>query len=640
MTNALLAGLTGLRANQSYLDVIGNNLANSNTTGYKASRVTFSDILSQSIRPATAPTNNLGGTNPVQLGRGAGIATVDQNFTQGTLLQTGRTLDLAIQGNGFFVLSGGGEQYYTRVGAFGLDSQEYLVDLRSGLKVQSTGGSPVQIRLNSVVPPDPTTQIDFRGNLPGEVTGPTLETWESEAPFKSASSAQVTGSAAEPFTIPAGATMQLSVDLGSVQTIALNSTAAPVNMTAAQLAAAINTQLSGAVASVGPGNTLQFTANSTGANSRLTIQSGPSATLLGLATTLTVGTEATASASTELNSLKGNSVDYVAGDRIRLVGSKPDGTPVDASFTYGTDGTTLGALVSYANTAFGPEATVTLGSDGTLTLKSINPGEASLTLTIQDSTASTQVGQSNFAANRLVVTTEGTAPDTESSVVSVYDSLGILHSVTMKFERQIDGRWLVSASIPPSEGTINASNVASLSFGGDGSLPAALASTLDITWSGGAGSQTVRLGFGTPGSFDGVTQFGATSDVFGNADGAPPGSLSSIGIRPDGTVEGFFTNGKIVPIDTLQVALFTNPAGLSRDGNGLMKVSSNSGSAQLATPGSGAAGTVVSGSLEGSNVDVAEEFVRLIEAQRGFQANARVISTTDQVLAELVNIGR
>ncbi|MEY2742704.1 MAG: hypothetical protein RIS21_1072, partial [Planctomycetota bacterium] len=370
MTNALLAGLTGLRANQNYLDVIGNNLANSNTTGYKASRVTFSDILSQSIRPATAPTNNLGGTNPVQLGRGAGIATVDQNFTQGTLLQTGRTLDLAIQGNGFFVLQGGGDQYYTRVGAFGLDSQEYLVDLRSGLKVQSTSGSPVQIRLNSVVPPDPTTQIDFRGNLPGEVTGPTIETWQSEAPFKSASSAQVTGTAVEPFTIPAGATLQVSVDLGSVQTITLNSSAASTTMTAAQLATAINSQLTGAKASVGPGNTLAIASNSTGSNARLTVQSGPSATLLGLSTTPTVGSEAVAASTTALNDLKGNTVDYVNGDRIRLVGSKPDGTPVDVSFTYGTDGTTLGDLVNFANTAFGPGASVSLSPDGTLSLSS------------------------------------------------------------------------------------------------------------------------------------------------------------------------------------------------------------------------------------------------------------------------------
>src|SRR5262249_45835168 len=125
MTNALLAGLTGLRANQDYLDVIGNNLANSNTPGDKSSRVTFSDILSQTLRPASAPTSRLGGTNPLQLGRGAEISSIDQNFSQGSLLTTGRTLDLGIQGNGFFVLSDGNEQFFSRVGSFGLDSQEY-----------------------------------------------------------------------------------------------------------------------------------------------------------------------------------------------------------------------------------------------------------------------------------------------------------------------------------------------------------------------------------------------------------------------------------------------------------------------------------------------------------------------------------
>ena len=154
MTNALLSGLTGLRANQNYLDVIGNNLANSNTPGYKSSRVTFSDILSQTLRPASGPSARLGGTNPLQLGRGAVISSIDQNFAQGSLLTTGRTLDLGVQGNGFFVLSDGNEQFFTRVGAFGLDSEEYLVDLRSGPQGAVELRPDIQITLNSVVPPD------------------------------------------------------------------------------------------------------------------------------------------------------------------------------------------------------------------------------------------------------------------------------------------------------------------------------------------------------------------------------------------------------------------------------------------------------------------------------------------------------
>jgi flagellar hook protein FlgE len=247
---------------------------------------------------------------------------------------------------------------------------------------------------------------------------------------------------------------------------------------------------------------------------------------------------------------------------------------------------------------------------------------------------------SNFALNQLVVTVPGRDADTETAVISVYDSLGSLHSVTFTFTRQIDGKWTLTASVDPTEGTISNPTIASLQFGPLGDLPAALATTLDVTWTGAAAPQSVALDFGTPGSFDGLTQFGSAGDVFGDSDGFPAGSLTSIGVRADGTIEGFYTNGQIQSLAQLQLALFTNPAGLERAGNGLVRLSSNSGAALLATAGTGSAGTVVSGSLEGSNVDVAEEFVRLIEAQRGFQANARIISTTDQVLAELVNLGR
>jgi flagellar hook protein FlgE len=640
MTNALLAGLTGLRANQNYLDVIGNNLANSNTPGYKSSRVTFSDILSQTLRPASAPTGRLGGTNPLQLGRGAGISSIDQNFSQGSLLTTGRTLDLGVQGNGFFVLSDGNEQFFTRVGAFGLDSDEFLVDLRSGLKVQSTQGNDIQVTLNSVVPPAETKEVSFRGNLPapGPNSGPTIEKLES-LPYKSAAPAQVTSSGSQPFALQNQDTLTISVDLGASQTITFT-TGQFANIAAAtaqEVVNAINSQLVGATASVGPGNNVVINTNSSGSTSRIQVSGTPAG--LGIPIGSVTGTEAVATAATPLNSLKGNTTDYVNGDKIRIFGSK-GGTIVDVTFTYGTDGTTLGQLVAFANNAYLPEASLTLQPDGKVVLLASNPGPIDLTLTFQDGATATQVGQTNFALNQLTVTVNGREPDKESAVISVYDSLGSLHSVTFDFTREIDGKWTVTASCDPAQGTIANPTIASLQFGPLGDLPAALATTLDVTWAGAAAPQSVALDFGVPGSFDGLTQFGGAGDVFGDADGYPSGSLNSIGVRADGTIEGFYTNGQIQSLAQLQMALFTNPAGLERAGNGLLKLSSNSGAALLANAGTGAAGTVVSGSLEGSNVDVAEEFVRLIEAQRGFQANARIISTTDQVLGELVNLGR
>src|SRR5262249_13387716 len=151
---------------------------------------------------------------------GAEIASIDQNFSQGSLLTTGRTLDLGIQGNGFFVLSDGNEQYFSRVGAFGLDSEEKLVDLRSGLKVQSTHGQDIQVTLNSVVPPKETSKASFRGNLPapGPNSGPTIEKLES-TPYMSAAPAQVSSSGGQPFALNNGDQLVLSVDLGASQTI-------------------------------------------------------------------------------------------------------------------------------------------------------------------------------------------------------------------------------------------------------------------------------------------------------------------------------------------------------------------------------------------------------------------------------------
>ena len=264
MTNALLAGLTGLRANQNYLDVIGNNLANSNTPGYKSSRVTFSDILSQTLRPASGPTGRLGGTNPLQLGRGSAISSIDQNFAQGSLLTTGRTLDLGVQGNGFFVLSDGNEQFFSRVGAFGLDSQEYLVDLRSGLKVQSSQGGDIQVTLNSVVPPKETSKINFRGNLPapGPNSGPTIEKLET-LPFQSAASAQVSSGAEPRRAFRSSTAISWSSRSISAPPRRSRSRTRSSSRMASQprrrreVAAAINSQLAGATASVGPGNTVR-----------------------------------------------------------------------------------------------------------------------------------------------------------------------------------------------------------------------------------------------------------------------------------------------------------------------------------------------------------------------------------------------
>jgi flagellar hook protein FlgE len=132
MSNALLAGVSGLQAYQEMLDVAGNNLANINSTAFKSSRVSFSDLLTETLREASQPSATAGGTNPMQIGSGVQVASVDRDMTQGSLVNTGQPLDMAIDGAGYFVLSTGANDVYTRAGSFSVDASYNLVDPSTG----------------------------------------------------------------------------------------------------------------------------------------------------------------------------------------------------------------------------------------------------------------------------------------------------------------------------------------------------------------------------------------------------------------------------------------------------------------------------------------------------------------------------
>ncbi len=148
MSRALFTAVSGLRNHQVWLDVIGNNIANANTVGYKASTVVFDDILGQTISSGVAPTTAKGGVNPVQVGLGMTIGSISQNFLQGSIQTTNRNTDMAIQGDGFFVLANGTDRTYSRAGSFTLDANGKLVDTATGFKVQGSNGD-ITIALGS-----------------------------------------------------------------------------------------------------------------------------------------------------------------------------------------------------------------------------------------------------------------------------------------------------------------------------------------------------------------------------------------------------------------------------------------------------------------------------------------------------------
>ncbi|WP_420452504.1 flagellar hook protein FlgE [Ilumatobacter sp.] len=190
------SALSGLRNHQTAIDVIGNDIANVSTVGYKQSSVVFSDVLSQTIGGASAPAGQTAGTNPAQVGLGSRLAGTVQSFAQGALQRTGRPTDLAIQGDGFFIINNGTEQLYTRAGAFNIDGEGRLSTL-DGLLVQGWQAGengqintnlalgPIEIRAGDLLPPQQTTSIDFGGNLPsaaaiGETSKLSLTTYDDQ----------------------------------------------------------------------------------------------------------------------------------------------------------------------------------------------------------------------------------------------------------------------------------------------------------------------------------------------------------------------------------------------------------------------------------------------------------------------------
>jgi flagellar hook protein FlgE len=232
---ALFTGASGLDANSFALDVVGNNLANLNTTGYKSQTTLFKDAVYQTLNPGSAPSGGSGGTNPSQDGFGVNVGAIDSTFNQGSVTPTASPLDAAIQGRGFFVLSNGQSQVYSRAGSFAIDAGGYLVDPNSGFRVQRSGNvgegtattpgfqvpgnNDVRVPLGAGIAGTETANVTFQGNLSsttpvGQSTTTAIQVYDSQDTPRSLSltftntaantwtaTAQISGGTA---TIPAG----------------------------------------------------------------------------------------------------------------------------------------------------------------------------------------------------------------------------------------------------------------------------------------------------------------------------------------------------------------------------------------------------------------------------------------------------
>lgn len=579
-TTALLTGLSGLTANSRKLDVIGNNIANVNTPAFKANRLLFAPTFSRTLNSGTSPTANSGGSSPTQIGLGVSISGTQRNFSNGGISATGVASDLAIEGDGFFIVDRGGEQFYTRSGAFQLNATRDLVSSQ-GDRVQGYGVDEnfnivegnlddLNVPLGSLTVAEATSQVLFAGNLNTGGTQPTV--------------------------LPQTAFDQIFQDTGGTPLTPadtlLNNLDDPDNPGVPLFALG--------------GEPYSFTLTGAQKGSKTVPDS-------------TLQIDATTTVQDFLDFLN-QSFGIVPGM------PNPDG---------GSPFATSGAQIDAA---------------GNLVIVS-NAGESN-----EITMANTHMRIEDMAGMALAnpFTTTNTVPaDGESVRTSflIYDSLGtpVDVDVTMVFESASDAgtTWRYYIESGDNVDSLNpgiALGTGTLQFDTAGRLindePISvqvgrentgavnpLVFTMDMTSEGNRVTALTSVGEGS-----------ALAAVF--QDGLPKGTLTAFSVGEDGLITGSFSNGLTRTIGRVALATFTKPEGLVDVGNDLFAVGPNSGPPLFTQPGQFGAGRVVGGALEQSNVDLGQEFIDLVLTTTGYSAASRIITSTDEMLQQLIAIAR
>ncbi len=566
MSVALSAGVTGLQAHQKMLDVAGNNLANVNTTAYKASRMNFSELLSQTIVNASAPTSTVGGTNAQQMGSGVGVGSITRDTTQGNIVNTGNPLDVAIEGEGYFVLYDGEKNVFTRGGTFGVDQNSTLVDTTTGYRVQ---------RVGSAGEPDFQTPGDSNINIPYDTT----------------------------MQANATATVKMAGNLSADQSLETTQTQV------------ITSDIS-------------YTA---------------------------AADDSDAVATTKLVDLTQFSGTPTASAKITVTGYTHDGTAIaDTSGLAVTSSTDIDDLMDHIQTQLGGSTAVTVTlSNGQIQVTDAQDGYSLMDIKLSFTDTGTGADAAMTVPGYFEITTVG-GDEVKDINIPVYDAQGRKHVLTGALVRtDTDNTWdfvLTSITGNVNDMGIDDRRVKGLTFSADDGAYAGIAAVggttdttqLKVSFSHNpTGTQTISLDFGTVGKFTGLAQVaGASTAVATEQDGYEAGKLSTVSINSEGMVVGTFSNGIRRDIASLQMALFKNAAGMEAVGKGYYVPTVNSGDATATKARTGGAGTIHGGALEKSNADVATEFVSLIEAQNGYQANARTITVANQILQTLTSLIR
>jgi flagellar hook protein FlgE len=562
------------------------------------------------------------------------------NRSQGVLQDTGVVTDLAINGDGYFVVADGADLYYTRAGAFNVDRNGNLVNKGTGHMVQGwlanadgeiPSGSPlrgINLPFDQSIPGRATTEVNVGANLDASAT-------RSLATLGSAGATgigRVMGYAAN------GAGGQHAVAITGANATQSSQRGANLGLPGALTG-------SETLASLGVTDLTDFTLSVDGGTAMQITGLTASSTVTDLVDTINqLGLPVTAS---------------VDGGEVRLMRNKHgDGAVYNVA-------TSAGAAGNISRRIFGASVGGTFraanGTASTLAATSIftptggQPlGAAGLTV-LYDADTGLATGLDGLGGGGITVTANGglsagtatidTAATEHHTSMLVYDSLGTTHTLEMTFTRAAQPNlWYWKASFDGSE-SITSGGTGTVQFNADGSLQAwnydAGADHLSLIPSAAADPMRVELGAGTPNAFDGLTQLSSafTARATGQ-NGAGSGMLSSISIDQAGVISGHFSNGVLRDLGQIVLARFNNPEGLERVSGSLYRASTNSGESTVGEAGTTVPASISSGTLEMSNVDLAEEFVQMIVNQRGFQANARVITTGDEIMTDLINLKR
>lgn len=588
LTTALNTALTGLDVNSKNLDVIGNNIANVNTHGYKASRALFSTQLSSTMSTGSPPMDASGGTNPKQIGLGAMFSTTFRNMQTGAIQPTGINTDLALEGPGFFMVEQDGQTMYTRDGAFSLDSRMNLTTSQgftlqgfgvdANYNIVPAGPKPINLPLGSLTIAEATQNVNFAGNLNASGAIATTGSEHTSRAFYTDAALtpgnEVTG--AEDLTVPGN---DLYIDNGA------------------------------------GGSFLAFEGGTDTVITVADIEKGGKS----LGTKSFAFTDAATAATLGVDDFGSTLADFAE--------FLDDALGLDNNVM---DGESFGGSVSLVGGKL-----VVKGNEGTIQDLDISSGHMIASNTV------------NGIHQPFVMTRDGYA-DGESlrTTFVAYDSLGTPLNIDLSMTLQsvqADGgtKWGFTAESTDNDSVDRMLGFGVLQFDSLGQFVSASNQSISLTRENGAVSPlTMNLNFSS--ESEAISSLTDTRSQIASTwqDGSSIGTLDDFGIGENGIITGVFSNGMTRQLGQVVLATFTNPAGLIDAGGSMFEAGPNSGTPIHVEPQSFGVGRIISGALELSNVDLGQEFVNMITASTGFSAASRVITTSDELIQQLLALVR